>query len=57
MLILKGVNRTYDLNALPEGTYFLVAESDKKIAKYEISVMRQTAVLGQMQLKKHINQC
>jgi myo-inositol-hexaphosphate 3-phosphohydrolase len=36
----KGsVNRTYDLNALPEGTYFLVAESDKKIAKYEISVI------------------
>jgi hypothetical protein len=36
----KGsVNRTYDLNALPEGTYFLVAESRYKNAKYEISVI------------------
>lgn len=43
----KGsINRTYDLKALPEGTYFLVAESDTKIAKYEISVIGKTAVLA-----------
>jgi hypothetical protein len=49
----KGsVNRTYDLNALPEGTYFLVAESDTKIAKYEISVIGQTAVLSSNVVKE-----
>jgi hypothetical protein len=49
----KGsVNRTYDLNALPEGTYFLVAESETKIAKYEISVIGQTAVLGANAVKE-----
>lgn len=43
----KGsINRTYDLNALPQGIYFLVAESDAKIAKYKISVIGETAVLG-----------
>lgn len=31
-------NRTYDLKALPEGTYFLETESDSKISRYEISV-------------------
>jgi hypothetical protein len=49
----KGsVSRTYDLNALPEGTYFLVAESDTKIAKYKISVIGQTAVLGSNAVKE-----
>ncbi|NRS90511.1 hypothetical protein HNQ02_003455 [Flavobacterium sp. 7E] len=41
-----SINRTYDLKALPEGTYFLFAESDAKIAKYEISVVGETAVLA-----------
>lgn len=41
-----SINRTYDLKALPEGTYFLLAESDTKIAKYEISVKGETAVLA-----------
>lgn len=41
-----NISRTYDLNALPEGTYYLVAESDTKIAKYEISVIGETAVLA-----------
>ena len=41
-----SVNRTYDLNALPEGTYFLLAESESKIAKYEIVVIGETAVLA-----------
>ena len=42
----KGVYRTYDLRALPDGAYFLEAESDNKIAKYEILVLGNTAVLS-----------
>jgi len=42
----KNMNRTYDLNALPEGTYFLEAESDSKISRYEISVVGATASLA-----------
>jgi hypothetical protein len=46
----KGsVNRTYDLNALPEGTYFLVAESDK-IAIWNFC--DKTAVLGSNAVKE-----
>jgi hypothetical protein len=43
----KNSNRTYDLKALPEGTYFLEAESDSKISRYEISVARLTATLSE----------
>ncbi len=39
------INRTYDLNALPEGIYYLVAESEYKISKYKISVVGSTASL------------
>ena len=39
------INRTYDLNALPEGIYYLVAESEFKISKYKISVVGTTARL------------
>lgn len=43
----KGIiSRTYDLNALPEGTYFLEAESEFKVARYEISVIGKTAKLS-----------
>ena len=42
----NSVNRTYDLNALPEGTYFLEAESDSKVSRYEISVAGETALLS-----------
>jgi len=42
----KDMNRTYDLNDLPEGTYFLQAESDSKISRYEISVDGATASLA-----------
>ena len=42
----KDLNRTYDLNALPEGTYFLEAESDSKISRYEISIAGATAKLA-----------
>ena len=44
----KGlISRTYDLNALPEGTYFLEAESELKVAKYEISVVGKIASLSE----------
>jgi hypothetical protein len=42
----KNINRTYDLRALPEGSYFLEAESDTKISRYEISVVGATASLS-----------
>lgn len=42
----KNLNRTYDLNTLPKGTYFLEAESDYKISRYEISVAEKTALLS-----------
>lgn len=42
----KDINRTYDLKALPEGKYFLEAESDTKISRYEISVLGATASLS-----------
>jgi hypothetical protein len=42
----KNVNRTYDLTALPEGTYFLVAETEVKIAKYKIIVDDNAAKLS-----------
>lgn len=39
------VDRTYDLKDLPEGDYYLVAESELKTAKYKISVVGETAEL------------
>jgi len=42
----KNINRTYDLKALPEGTYFLQAESDTKVSRYAISVLGETASLS-----------
>ncbi len=41
-----NTNRTYDLKSLPEGTYFLEAESDMKISRYQISVVGETASLS-----------
>lgn len=47
----KGIiSRTYDLNALPEGTYFLEAESEFKVAKYKISVVGTIASLSESPL-------
>lgn len=40
------LSRTYDLNALPEGTYFLEADTEFKILRYEISVVGNTASLA-----------
>jgi hypothetical protein len=43
-----NINRVYDLAALPEGTYFLQAETEMKIAKYEITVVGETATLSDL---------
>jgi len=40
------LNRTYDLNALPEGIYFLEADTKLKIVRYEISVVGMNASLA-----------
>ena len=42
----KDINRTYDLKAFPKGTYFLEAESDTKVSRYEISIVGETASLS-----------
>lgn len=42
----KNSTKTYDLRAFSDGKYFLEAESDKKIARYEIAVIGKTAVLS-----------
>jgi hypothetical protein len=38
--------RTYDLAALPEGVYFIEAESDLKISKYKVEVTDKVAKLS-----------
>jgi hypothetical protein len=40
------IKRTYDLKALPNGIYFLKAESDLKILKYKIEVVGNKAKLS-----------
>jgi len=42
----QNINRTYDLNQLPEGTYFLEAETELKVARYEITVTGTKAILS-----------
>ncbi|SDG98497.1 Por secretion system C-terminal sorting domain-containing protein [Flavobacterium omnivorum] len=41
-----NISRTYDLTALPDGIYFLKAESDLKISKYKIEVVGNKAKLS-----------
>jgi hypothetical protein len=41
-----NIYRTYDLTALPDGIYFLKAESDLKISKYKIEVVGNKAKLS-----------
>lgn len=43
----KNINRTYDLKALPQGIYFLEAESDLRVSRYQISVLEETASLSE----------
>jgi hypothetical protein len=41
------INRTYDLNAFPAGSYFLEAENGAKVARYEITIDEKTASVSQ----------
>jgi hypothetical protein len=41
-----NIDRTYDLTALPDGIYFLKAETALKIAKYKIEVVGKMAKLS-----------
>lgn len=40
-------NRTYDLNAFPEGNYVLEVETDAKLAQYEIRISGVTATISE----------
>ncbi|WP_296144922.1 hypothetical protein [uncultured Flavobacterium sp.] len=40
-------NRTYDLNAFPEGNYVLEVETDAKLAQYEIHISGGTASISE----------
>ncbi len=40
-------NRTYDLNAFPEGNYILEVETDAKLAQYEIRISGGTASISE----------
>lgn len=41
------INRTYDLNALPDGTYFLETETAAKVARHEITIAGKTATVSE----------
>lgn len=43
----NAINRTYDLTAFPEGIYYLEAETAAKVARYEISVVKETASISE----------
>lgn len=40
------ISRTYDLAAFPQGKYFLEAENGAKVARYEINLNAETAVVS-----------
>src|SRR5690606_13366585 len=42
----KAINRTYDLTAFPQGIYYLEAETNVKIARYEITITPNTATIS-----------
>lgn len=39
------INRTYDLNELPDGTYFLETETAEKVARHEIAISGKVATV------------
>jgi hypothetical protein len=43
----ENVIRTYDLKDLPDGIYYLEAESELKISRYKISVVGKSALLSE----------
>lgn len=48
----NAINRTYDLAAFPEGTYYLEAETAAKVARYEITVVKQTATISKTAIEE-----
>ena len=48
----EGVTRSYNLNELPTGTYFLEVETSAKIARYEIKVSDKAAVLSKKAIRE-----
>ena len=46
--------KKYDLNALPEGIYYLVAESEYKISKYKISIVGAVANLSEIAIENEL---
>jgi hypothetical protein len=48
---LKGkegkINRTYDLTAFPEGTYFLETETGTKVSRHQITIADKTASISE----------
>nr|WP_315165050.1 FimB/Mfa2 family fimbrial subunit [uncultured Flavobacterium sp.] len=41
----KGILRTYNLDELPAGTYYLVVENDLKSVKHEIIIAEEKSIL------------
>lgn len=41
----EKIVKTYDLNPLADGVYYLVAESNSKVLKYEILVVNETVTI------------
>ena len=41
----KGILRTYNLDELPVGTYYLVVENDLKSVKHEIIIAEEKSIL------------
>jgi len=41
------ISRTYDLNALPDGKYFLETETATKVARHEITISGKTATVSE----------
>ncbi len=42
----KNPSRTFDLKALPEGSYFLETETEMKVSRYKISLLEKSASLS-----------
>lgn len=42
-----NVNRTYDLNAFPEGRYILEIDTDFRLAQYEIHIKNGVAIISE----------
>lgn len=48
----ENVIRTYDLKDLPDGIYYLEAESELKISKYKISIVGKSALLSETSISE-----